>query len=646
MDSSRGGGPSTPRQSTNQLLSPLSEPRHLETPTRPPPETPVGPLSGSSRTRQPSTSPLGQSPTKRRSRAKANYSEGVTLRQYVWGRIYENLKKHPNSWYTMTADEKLSVEGLLKNLLPEEGHHYLVDSLDIWTNLTRCSMRVSDHQISRIIPIKHHSVMRNEPHGLTFFMTTWRLSADDFTLLSEYLADHEKTFSELRTWMELIRSFGPRPGGFLTVRYIGSCEVERWRYLQYNLRYMDAECLKPLSGVLPEFLTAVEIALPQVARTVQTYALPVTLRTPEERVLSRHIGIILLEFFGVPWILNRHEDSAISIPMESSPFKALNTHFHGLAATPSTVCPEDVTDGLTVLFNDIRSISRSGPQPRYLALTSSKCSVLLNQATPYMYKGIKALLVLLGNSMYLSEYLFNNSYLGGDNPDAVMLKSIVKNISWIEGIESFRPDLFAYYCFAPWLTEVDLDVKVVSSTVYCWRLSSIANKRIELYVALSQTSSSDGLGHHGEAGDTDHHVVHGRDCSRGTLSNLGRPVLACSPEVELDKIYFIHIPVLDPGRHRYMAFEEYDDGVFIAKFTQLLMQLAVLAADVAVRVLDDPYWTPFYPDSLSVCQEVLRRLKETLDSEEGRPFRDEIDATREKVKAIGLKYPDMFPTCM
>ncbi|OTA62833.1 hypothetical protein K449DRAFT_464927 [Hypoxylon sp. EC38] len=457
MDLSQISNPSTPRPSTGQqLLSPSSDSSGLETPTRPPFETPVAPSSGLSKRRQSSGSSQELPPLKRSSSDKANYSEGITMRKHVWDCIYENLEKHR---YTMTASEKRIVKSLLQDILPEERHHYPVGSLETWTDLSKCSMRVSDRQMSRIIPLQHHSAMGHEPQGLTFFMTTWKLSVNDFAQLEEYLTSHEKTFSELRTWMDLIRSLDSETSGWLTVRYIGSCKAEQWRYVQYNLRYMNAERLKPLAGVLPEFLTAIEIALPQVASTIQTYALPVTLRTPEERALSRRIGAILLEFFGVPWILNRHEDSAISIPTECSSFKALKTRFHELAVTPSTVCPQNVKDDLAVLFQDIHSISRRRPETRYLSLTSSKCSVLLDQATPYMYKGIKALLVLAGNSMYLSEYLFNHSYLGGDNADAVMLKRIIKNISRIEGQEDSRPDLFPYYCLAPWLMDVFLGEK-------------------------------------------------------------------------------------------------------------------------------------------------------------------------------------------
>ncbi|KAI1760941.1 hypothetical protein GGR53DRAFT_469821 [Hypoxylon sp. FL1150] len=153
-----------------------------------------------------------------------------------------------------------------------------------------------------------------------------------------------------------------------------------------------------------------------------------------------------------------------------------------------------------------------------------------------------------------------------------------------------------------------------------------------------------------EAGDTD--MKEAKEETGDTYmeeeKHRGSPEKKCPPRDFINEVgrfdiikigkknAFIHIPLLDLGRYKYAPSGK--AKATLRNFMQLSIQFVALAADTAMKVLENPHHHD-NPHSLEACEEVSLALREKLESVEGMRFKDDLAYAHKQLVCLELGEP-------
>ncbi|KAI2620542.1 hypothetical protein GGR54DRAFT_104158 [Hypoxylon sp. NC1633] len=360
---------------------------------------------------------------------------------------------------------KTLIRQMFQFLVPSPQDSHTLDQLAIWHTFTRCPILVSDDQLSQIIPIKHHLLCSPfeapalpSNFGTVFYVVSWSLPVGDLDRLSRILRENGKTFEELKAWKRVAFHEKLSPSHNLTIRYVGSCSPADWPWVPLAKKKRYDDCPKEFAGVLAEFLPIVEFTLPQVADSANIFVLPST-RTRLKAgsfltaQFSRCMYKAFLAYFGYATLINRYEDQ-LPASWDNEPFEELHTSFNKRASGSSS--RPFLFQPLQKLFHDLGDYclgghkhSTTGPTPEHVASIRSQCSFLERQATPVLFQRRKALMVFVGMSMCVNDYICRRPFLDVKSHAGPTVMRTIERIAEIERSTLCDPGYFPYYCFAP-----------------------------------------------------------------------------------------------------------------------------------------------------------------------------------------------------
>jgi hypothetical protein len=132
-------------------------------------------------------------------------------------------------------------------------------------------MTISNIDLAKILDMElsTQACPPTEP-GHHFYPRAWTLTPEELHKVVTYMRDENETFQETRRWSEIIdlyngAAFGPE---FLTVRFVGQCQGPTRPYDRYM-----ADLRQRSSGILHDFIRAVEILYPEIRAAAEIYLL-------------------------------------------------------------------------------------------------------------------------------------------------------------------------------------------------------------------------------------------------------------------------------------------------------------------------------------------------------------------------------------
>lgn len=363
-----------------------------------------------------------------------------------------------------------------ESLFLQKTSGYQLDQIEIYEGFIDGPMHVTGKELSRVmalLPGLHpivqgtHSSAALLEDGYVLYITSWYISVAEIDKLASYLRDEEKSFEELEAWKNAAREEGLAPEDRLTIRYIGSCESIDWPHGPMARRY--DEFSKPFSGVLAEFLPAVEDLFPEVAAKAETYFLQHKIRRGERKdeMLRKQTMAALVGIFDYATLINRYHDEDTKnrqLPLlQDSSFAALDTKFHYRALELGFICPDDLLSKLQNHFCMMGEhiLTTSNTTDTELSVMSIFKN-LRAQSTPYLFQGRKTVLAFAGKHMDMNDYIHGRSFWDSESANSTLMKEILQGISLVEDMEASHFELFPYYCLAPGPLSRDLGMAEVS----------------------------------------------------------------------------------------------------------------------------------------------------------------------------------------
>ncbi|KAI0546983.1 hypothetical protein F4679DRAFT_575148 [Xylaria curta] len=493
----------------------------------------------------------------------AYYVGANTLADTIWDTIFHNLSKYPelhlDSFGIDDDDAKTCLRWKLACLLPDSDSQYGFDQIWVWESLMTSSLMVSNDEVQKVIELENSrypslSERSATPETRGFFVCSWTISVSEFDILYNYLKNEEKTFQELVTWDTFIANNELGPDDRITIRYIGSCLLSEWPVSLVTNRCEQTE--DDRSGILDEFLSAVVYALPTVAEACQCHLIKhITTSAKDKEGFHELVHSILIEYFGAPFVINRHPDSNIS--------KCLSERMHILESLDLRVdhaalwrleCRHDVVSKLEAHFNKIKDFvalnrEATGTCDDTLRLDAVRRHNLLDQSVPQYYRHDRAIVVIAARRMHINEYMHGRSFTRSRDPANRLLCQILRGVKNLDSPAMYLAP-FAYYSMVPWPKPSFLEDAVVTF-----------GKEMAACVLRK-------CGHPG---------IYTTDAY---LTEIGQPTIR-----RTNKHAFIHVPLLDPSRCRY-GIDDVDAAAF--RFMQTSFWNAMLVADQVIRVLGDP----------------------------------------------------------
>ncbi|KAJ2989013.1 hypothetical protein NUW58_g3680 [Xylaria curta] len=238
----------------------------------------------------------------------------------AWDAIFKNLSKLPNfnlDFLGMSdADAKTYIRRRLACLFPRSNYHYTPDQISTWESLMTSPLKVSTDDLHKIIALDF-SGYPAAPHTRGFVVWSYTMSVSEQNRLFNYLNKTEQMVQELVAWDDFIAEEKLDSDGRIFIRHISSYTVNSDSIISITPLDPSGELEQNRTGALPEqpsmfaeFYSAVTIAAPDVMKTGRPYFIRnITTSTDDKKELHGLLHSILIEFFGVSAILDRHSSN-------------------------------------------------------------------------------------------------------------------------------------------------------------------------------------------------------------------------------------------------------------------------------------------------------------------------------------------------
>ncbi|KAI0487255.1 hypothetical protein F4859DRAFT_509827 [Xylaria cf. heliscus] len=492
------------------------------------------------------------------------YGRANALTDQTWDTIFDNLSKYPGfDLGTRDAggdDMKTYIRRRLACLLPDGNCYYGLDQIIAWISLVKTPLIVSNDDLQKVIAMDDIRYPCSSTHTATpgargFFVCSWTISVSEFDILYNQMRREERTFHELVAWDTFIAENELGLDDRITIRYIGSCALSEWpiKLVQDICKYMEDD----RSGILAEFIPALASELQTVAKACHCHLIRhITTSADDKEGFHELVHSILIEFFGAPYVLNRHPDSKSLkwCPKRADILSSIDLQLdYGSVDWRFLECPLTMLSKLRIHFDKMmRFVARNrnwtGTESDILRLDQAKLMPLLWQSLPQYYRRNKAIMVIAARAMRINDYIRGRHFALCQDPGNQLISQILSRVKDID-LRLMCVAPFAYYCIAPWP-----------------RPNCLAHAIVTFGKSMA-TSVARKCGYRGLF-TTDAY-----------LGNIGLPAVR-----RTGTHYFIHVPLLDPNRCRY-GVDYVDEAAF--KFMQTSFWNTMVIADMVMRVLED-----------------------------------------------------------
>ncbi|GAW26069.1 hypothetical protein SAMD00023353_2001230 [Rosellinia necatrix] len=325
---------------------------------------------------------------------------------------------------------------------------------------------VSNEDLQKVIAMESSSSPSVPEQSATpnlrgFLVYSWSMSVSEIGILSNYLKKEERTYQELAAWDDSITDNKLGPDDRIIIRYIGSCDISHWPIEPTSSIYHEIRDAR--SGILTDFLAALLSVLPTVAETCQCHLIQyITTSAEDEEGFHELAHSILLEFFGISVVLNRHpRNDAYEWAAEREGVLAdLSLSFDLELLGLRSWCPEakkiEIWHHLRRIEKYVtRNPEETGVNGGMFELDRDKLLSLLGQSTTGHYKD-RSIMVLAVRGMDIDDYAHGRSFAWSRNPDNQLIGQFTKSILGVD-VRTLEGMPFAYYCLAPWPKHACLD---------------------------------------------------------------------------------------------------------------------------------------------------------------------------------------------
>jgi hypothetical protein len=295
------------------------------------------------------------------------------------------------------------------------------DQLNIFYALQNYPIVVPNGDLSKILKLERSTLASPlTAPGQHFYSRAWELTAQQLTAVVQLMVKNDIYFDECTAWMEAVSIHNtPRHPCTFTIRYIGTVKGPG-RPID---RYME-DLRNVKSGILGEFLNAVEQLFPEVAAAVQVHLITEASITEDgPRFVAEDTERVLIELFHHRTLLNRQLGGYFStfVPgdTEVSNFERLNTRFYAgfYNKALSAVTQPQIASALLDQFDEVQLWANDNPGLTGTGthiFDDSLKEILRKQATPMFYQRT-TIMVLLGEAITLESYVDPTSFLGGNS---------------------------------------------------------------------------------------------------------------------------------------------------------------------------------------------------------------------------------------
>ncbi|KAI1658698.1 hypothetical protein F4813DRAFT_395588 [Daldinia decipiens] len=537
------------------------------------------------------------------------------------------------------------------------GFEYTRHRIGSWKELLTCPLSIPDDDLSKLIrmtpKIPNQNHFAETGAGRLIFMVSWSFSLAQLHRLIEHLKQEETIFEESQTWLNFLisRKGGNRandtPNAHITVRYIGSRAVSSDDPLPLtNTQLLHEEFGRnPFSGVLPEFLEAVNVALPSVANGVRVYILPDLFdseRNSEVVFWDNLTYQASLAVFDLKSLINRDvEPPLLPDDLPKDEFSLLETVYCGSKPPASVSGPSvHLQPEFKRLSQQMYKSSRPGNNqntfPKAMSLEARRS--LIQQAIPFPFEpeGERPLLTFAVKGIPPGDIYNDKQYLEGETVDALIMKILIGEAMLHGKKTGSYANVVPFYSFAPFFRRFGPGY-VNEFTSYMW--DYVRATRPVIFVTLGKRIAEVIC----KASRTD--TAEGTESTPKQELKLGSPrIITSSGSAKSGKgpFSFIYIPLLDPGRYKYTTATE-TRKVFLS-YMAYSFQYVVLVADTAKIFRDEmrSSGNKIDENSEEFCEEIILRVRRRLQSTPGRPFVEGIRKAKALIAELITQQPIMF----
>ncbi|KAI1311202.1 hypothetical protein F5Y03DRAFT_323776 [Xylaria venustula] len=391
-----------------------------------------------------------------------HYVGAQTVAEKILDTLFENLSKHYGFGMNSIGVEaaKSYIDEKLECLLPKWKYWYNRDQVSVWMSLMMTPLTVSNKDLQKVIAMEKLGSFSVPEEGVSpgsrgFLVYEWTFSMSEWNTLYAILSKEDRTVHEMRLWnnfVEFDNDFVRDDQIF--IRYIGSCAISEFATEPMANLYNETE--NPRCGFLADFLKALFTVLPTVAATCQCHVLQ-NITTSAKTKDGRHelIHSALIEFFGSPFVINRHPDPPSQwLTKRDDMLANLNISFTNSALEGGLRCPPTIAARLQEHFNSIRPYVACNSATAKLTngafqLDEAKCAALLGQSMPRYHKHDRAIMVIAAPDMHINDYTRGRPFAFSYDPDNQLLGQLLNQFNRPLDLRAMATP-FAFYCLAPW----------------------------------------------------------------------------------------------------------------------------------------------------------------------------------------------------
>jgi hypothetical protein len=339
------------------------------------------------------------------------------------------------------------------------------DQLKIFYAVQNYPMVVPTADLAKILKLERSTVASPPTApGQHFYSRSWEFTAQQLTAIVQLMVKDHVYLDECTAWMDAVSIHNtPRHPCTFTIRYIGTVKGPGRpidRYLE------DLHSTK--SGILGDFLNAVEQLFPEVAAAAQVHLIPEASITEDgPRFVAEDTERVLIELFHHRTLLNRQLGGyfATFVPgaTEVTNFENLQTCFYaGFYKKAQSVATQasvesallDHYDKLQLWANDNPGLTGTGAH----MFDNDLKEILQKQATPMFYQDT-TIMVLLGEAITLESYVDTTSFLGGNGRSGRLTVDMLSRLASTEAhnagkswdIRTFHHDHIPFVDLWQWL---------------------------------------------------------------------------------------------------------------------------------------------------------------------------------------------------
>jgi hypothetical protein len=511
----------------------------------------------------------------------------------------------------------------LQWLLPTSGATQ--QQLSIFLALRDFPLIVPNGDLGRILDLELCTEMSPQtPHGIHFYIHSFELTRYQLKKVMEFLTEQDILLSQAVQWENtlVIHSHQAEPCTF-TIRYID--KVSGPGRLK-DRRIKDLATDKRQTGVLLEFVGAVEQLFPEVAAAVQVHRIKQASTDDGfgSDLIVEDTERVLVEFFEPRSLLNRvrggHYVRFVPFSDDINLFKRLHTRYYSrfMADARHVATYNQMAATLVKHFDEIQAYANSNPSQtgtvRY-PFTDRICEAARMSAEPMLYHGT-AILAVLAKEITCEQYLEETAFFGSNARAGYLVHDFLSRFIRTEESNAgvlwsslgFQPRHIAFATFWPWLwhSHTTLNAAIHFTRRYLSMVRPLVvatfGRQVTSIVRANlnnETSLPFGLGLSSVVGEItiQYHGLEGDEHSA-----------------------FLAVPHIDPGFEKYVDFNL---NQILLRFMDLTWQITLHLADEARKLLGQDYANGITRSRKAKCIEILRRINHLRASDpDTRAFMD------------------------